>query len=512
MADDLEGSLKSIAQGAGIIFLGLIIGNILGILNQTLLGRFLGVDIYGTFSLALSIVTIASEIAAFGLLGSLSRFIPFHLKKGEKDIVKSSINFSLGFVLCTSILIGIVLYFFSGKLSVDIFHKNNLDPILKYFLICIPLISIATILGATIRGFKAVKYKVGINDIGMGLIKVIIFILFVGIGYQLFGAIVAYISALIFTIFASMIIFRKKLFPDHSKYRNVSIAKNLLSFSWPLALTAITFLFAAKTDVLFIGFYLTSKDIGIYMSALVISQSLIFIGTAFEYIFLPVVSELFAGKKMVDLKIIFKSASKWMVLVILPILLFIIVFPKEIITLLYGVEYSEGFLALVILSFGISMNAFTGLTGNMLVGGGYTKLNLVTTIIGAIVNISLDVLLIPILGIIGAAIATSASYTASNIFSLLFVYKTSKMHPYNMSYLKMILVSVGVLIIIYPIKIYITSFLYWPIMMILLGLLILFLLFGLLLLTHVFDENDRFILDIIERKLRIKLNFIRKFI
>ncbi|VVB59222.1 Polysaccharide biosynthesis protein [uncultured archaeon] len=512
MSTDIEKSLGTVAKGAGVIFLGLIFGNLLGIINQSLLGRFLGVDIYGTFNLAFSLVTIASDIAVFGLLGGLSRFIPFHLKKREKDIVKSSINFSFRFVLCTSILIGIILYVLSGYLSVNIFKENNLDMILKYLLISIPLLSLATILGAIIRGFKAVKYKVVVNDIGMSLSKVIIFILFVGIGYTLFGAIAAYILALIFVIFTSMIIFRKKLFPDHSIYKNVPIAKNLLAFSWPLALTGITNLFATKTDVLFIGFYLTSKDIGIYMSALVIGSSLIFVGTAYEYIFLPVVSELYAEKKISDLKILFKSASKWMFLSILIILLYIILFPKEIITLLYGAEYSEGFLALIILSFGISMNAFTGLTGNMLVAGGYTKLNLVTTVIGAIVNLSLDILLIPILGIIGAAIATSVSYSASNIFSLLFVYKTSKIHPYNMSYLKMILVSIGVLIIIYLIKTYIASFLYWPIMIILLGSLMLFLFIGLLLLTHVLDENDKFILSIIEKKLGIKLNFIRKYI
>lgn len=407
---------------------------------------------------------------------------------------------------------GIILYILSGYLSVYIFRENNLDVVLKYFLIGIPFFSLVLIMGAIIRGFKAVKYKVIINDIGMNLIKIIIFILFIWIGYRLFGAIAAYISATIIVIFLLMIIFRKKLFPDYSKYRNVPIAKNLLTFSWPLALTGVTFILATKTDIIFIGLYLTSKDIGLYSSALVIASSLVFIGTAFEYIFLPVVSELFAEKKLSDLKILFKSASKWMFMSILIILLYIILFPKEIITLIYGVEYSEGFLALIILAFGISMNAFTGLTGNILIGGGHTRLNLITIVIGAIVNISLDILLIPIYGFIGAAIAISAANSASNIFSLLFVYKTSKMHPYNMAYVKMILISIVIFFIIYLSKIYIIGYLYWLILMILLGVLMLFLFIGFLLITHVLDENDKFILSTIEKKFGIKLNFIRKFI
>lgn len=134
-----------------------------------------------------------------------------------------------------------------------------------------------------------------------------------------------------------------------------------------------------------------------------------------------------------------------------------------------------------------------------------------TVVIVAVANLSLAILLIPILGFIIAAIAITISYSICNIFSLLFVYKTLKMYPYNMSYLKMIIMSIGVFII-YLIKIYIVNFLYWPIKIILLGFLILFLYIGLIFLSHVLDKKDKYILNIILRKFGRKHNFIRKFI
>lgn len=88
MYTDLEKSLGTVAKGASIIFLGLIIGNLIGIIYQSLLGRFLGVDNYGTYNLAFSLVTIASDLAVFGLYGTLTRYIPYHLKKKKMILLK----------------------------------------------------------------------------------------------------------------------------------------------------------------------------------------------------------------------------------------------------------------------------------------------------------------------------------------------------------------------------------------------------------------------------------------
>ena len=81
MSNQLNKSLTSVAKGAGILFAGLIVGNVLGMVNQIILGRYLGPEKYGLFNLALSIVVIGSTLAVFGFFGSLARFIPFHLDR-----------------------------------------------------------------------------------------------------------------------------------------------------------------------------------------------------------------------------------------------------------------------------------------------------------------------------------------------------------------------------------------------------------------------------------------------
>lgn len=512
MSDDLEKSLETVAKGGGILFLGTIIGILLAVVNQILLARILGVDNYGLFYLAFTIVTFFLPFTTLGLYGSLPRFLPFHNGRGENDVTRSTIRFSQILVFFISILIYVIVYLFSENISVNIFHNSNLTPVLKYFSAGIPLLSLSNIFEAIIRSYKAVKFKVVVFDIGIWVVRLFFFVPFIVFGFALFGAIVSYLIAMIFTIFISMFFIRKRLFLDQLKYQTVPVAKRLLSFSWPIAVTGIISLFYLKTDVLLLGYYFNSVDVGLYMPALIIAQYVTLFATPFAYIFLPVVSELFGKAKKVSIESLFKSASKWIFMMVLPVFIYLLLFPKEVIILLYGSGYSEGYIPLIILAAGISMNTFTGMTGSILVGGGYTKLNLTVEIIASITNVSLNVILIPIFGILGAAIGTSASYFTRNIASLVFVYKTTKMHAFNKKYIRIVISGLVTFIIFYLLKVFVFPLFASQFFVLLAGVLLLGFYSLLVLAFRCFDKNDIIILRIITKRLKINVKWFRSFI
>jgi len=509
MSDELNTSLTSVAKGAGIVFLGLIVGNFLGIAYQIILGRLLGPEMYGLYNLTMSVATIASSFAVFGLLGALARFIPFHLKKGETEIVRSTIDFSSIFVFSNGVLFAIALFFLAEHIAVGIFDKPELAAPLRFFSFGIPILGLQRVMRGITRGFKAVKYNVLVFNIGDRVIKIVFFLISVIFAYRLYGAITALIAGALITIVVTMWLIRSRIFPEYSTCRRTPVARNLLAFSWPLALTGFTFLFVSKTDKILLGYYLTSEDVGIYSPALVIAGMLVFVAEAFKYIFLPTVSEHFARKDTSGLELLFKATSKWIFLVVLPLFILIMLFPRELITLLYGSEYAAGYLALIILSLGIAMNDFSGTAGNILVGGGHTKLNLICEIIAAVMNIVLNIILIPRYGIVGAATATGISYMTRNISSVSFVYANFRMHPYRLSYLRILFSGIVAAGIITVLKMY--SPLSWLVNMLLLGGAFILIFLTLTVLTGSFDKNDRIVLEAIERKTGINLGFIKKF-
>jgi len=502
MLDDLENSLGTIAIGGSVLFFGMIVGILFGIVNQILLGRFLGVDNYGLFYLAYTLVTVLLPFSTLDLSSSLSRFLPFHFSRGEKDLVKSAIRFSELLVLFLSLFFSILLFLFSEIISTEFFHNINLTIVLKYFAIGLPLFSISGILEGVIRAFKGAKYKVVIFDLGTWIIRIIIFIPFIIIGYSLFGAIISCLISLIFTIFTSVYIVNKKLFPNQSNYQIVPVVKKLMVFSWPITISTIVFLFSSKTDVILLGYFLDSTAIGIYMPSLIVAQYVTMFALPFIYMFLPVITELFGKRKFDTIESLFKSASKWIFLLVLPISIYILLFPREVITLLYGADYSSGYLSLVILTTGLSMSVFTGMAGCILICGGYTKMNLAVEIIAAITNISLNLVLIPMYGIIGAAIGVSVYYFTRNFVSLIFVYKATKIHAFDKSYIGIAFSGMIIFVIGFFLKTQIFPFFSTTSSAIIIGLIIFILYLVLIWVSKCLDKNDRYIIKLIIRRIR----------
>lgn len=509
-SSDLDESLASVAKGATVIFAGLLAGNVLGMVNQIILGRFLGPENYGLFNLSMSVVMIGGAICVFGFFGSLPRIIPFHFRMGERNVVRSVMDFTSLFSVSLGVVLTVVLYLLSDRLAVAVFHDPKLAPALKVFSFAIPLHGLHQVAQGAVRGFKAAKYEALVFAIGSRIVTISVFLLSLFVLHRLYGAIVAYNAGVLATTVVAFWLIRRRIFPDYGKLPRVPVARSVLSFTWPIALTGFTFLFISKTDKVLLGYFLTSEDVGIYTPAVLIASLLEFFNSAFKYRFLPTASEFFSRNDMSGLKPLFKSTSKWSFLVVYPIFLFILVFPKEILTLLYGSQYIRGYVALVVLSLGIAVNDFSGTSANILVAGGRTKLNLCCEIIAAVTNIVLNLVLIPIYGILGAAIATATSYVARNVASLSFVYRFYRMLPYTKKYFNIGLAGVLTILIVYVLKLY-SPFSWW-ITTLGLGVLFVVLYVVATLLTRSFDRNDFVVLEAIEKRTGLKLDRIKRFI
>ena len=509
-SSDLNASLTSVAKGATIIFAGLIAGNFLGMVNQIILGRFLGPEDYGLFNLSMSVVMIAGTLCVFGFFGALPRFIPFHLKKKERNVVRSVIDFAALFSFSLGAILAIVVYVLSDRIAVAVFHDPRLAPALKVFAFAIPLHGLHQIVQGAIRGFKAAKYEALLFSIGVRIVTISVFLLSLVLVQRLYGAIIAFIAGILVTTILGFWLIRKRIFTDYRSYPRVPVARSVLSFSWPLALTGVVYLFVTKTDKLMLGYFLSSKDVGIYTPASVIASLLDFVNSAFKYRFLPTVSEYFSRNDMAGLEPLYKSTSRWSFTVVYPIFLLILIFPKELLTILYGSKYAGGYMALVALSLGIAVNDFSGTSGNILVAGGRTRLNLLCEVIAAVTNVCLNLLLIPLYGIVGAATATGLSYLTKNISSLSFVYKSYGMHPYSKKYLNVIASGLAAAAVVYVLKLY-SPFSWWA-NTVMLGILFIALYVTAVLFGRGLEKSDLVILEAFEKKTGMKFDFLRRLV
>jgi O-antigen/teichoic acid export membrane protein len=157
--------------------------------------------------------------------------------------------------------------------------------------------------------------------------------------------------------------------------------------------------------------------------------------------------------------------------------------------LLFGADFLRSSDSLIILSIGTSIFAVFGVSGTALVVSGYQKLNLVNALSATILNICLNIILIPKYGIMGAAWATLSSMTFIALARLIETWIFLKINPYNSKILKPIvagLITCGIVQFIKP-----NLMIYHTIITLVLSSVIIFVVYGVLLLLFKFDEDDK---------------------
>jgi O-antigen/teichoic acid export membrane protein len=507
----LNESLRKIAKGAGIGFIGAFIGMAFGYFSRIVIARFLGPGDYGLITLGIAGMSIAATLSLLGLPSGIQRFVSFYKGKGDEGKIKGTILGALTISFPLSLFLAILIFIGADWVSIHVFHEPHLTPVLKIFALAIPFSVCAQNLVSSTIGFQDLRYKVYVNDLFQNTFKLVAIVTLFLLEFGVFGAVWGWVLAIILTPFLALYFLDKKLFPVFkSKIKSVHVEKELFSFSWPLIFVSAAGLIIGWTDTLMLGYFSNASDVGIYNVALPTAMLVMNVTVAFSMIFLPVASELYARNKIDDLRKAYSAVTKWVFSLTLPIFLLMALFSKSIIQIIFGSEYIFGAMALSILVAGFFIDSATGPVAHITLIYGRTKINMGCSFIGAGTNFTLNFLLIPIYGIEGAAIATASSYILMKIALMISAYRISGMQPYKLSYFKPFIASVIAVMIVYVLTKYFigVSFLVLAVMF----FVFLLLYFFLLLLFKSFEKEDLMIMRAIDERLGTKSEWAREII
>ncbi|ABA20668.1 Polysaccharide biosynthesis protein [Trichormus variabilis ATCC 29413] len=206
---------------------------------------------------------------------------------------------------------------------------------------------------------------------------------------------------------------------------NLPLAKTFLKESWPLMLSGLSIMIYMKIDQIMLGEMVDASAVGLYSAATRISEVWYFIPMAIASSVTP---SIFAAKEVSE-ELYYQRIKKLLrglVLISIVIALPISFMSETIVTLLFGNGYTAAGAVLAIHVWA-SLFVFMGVaTSSWFVAEGLTHLSLRRTLIGAITNILLNLLLIPHYAGVGAAIATVISYVIAAFLANLFHSKSHK--------------------------------------------------------------------------------------
>lgn len=492
---------NKIAKSAIIVFSGMVLGRILTYLYIALVAR-LGSSEYGLLSLGVAIVSFLSVFAILGLNAGIERYISFYKNKGDKKRIKGTIYSSIKLSLPLSVILAILLFIFSEKISVSIFHNIDLVPILRILCLTIPFLSLSNIFRSTIIGFQEIKYPVFIREVIENSVKLILTFILIYLGYNLFGAVISFVIAIMLTTILLLFSLQKKIFPLFTlKIKPKLITKELFSYSFPLLLVGFLVLMIKWTDVFMIGYFRTTSEVGLYNVALPTASLLVIVPTALMVLFMPIITELYTKGKMKDIHTLSRITLKWIFFVNFPIFLLILLFSKQILSILFGVEYIQASVALIILIMGYMIFSLSHVYMSNINMIKKTKLTFYILLIATLLNIALNYMLIPKFGMIGGGIATSVSLIALFILSSITTYRLTKLQPLRLNYFKAVFAGVISLFITYFIPVNINSVMTLLIKFIIFGIIYIIMLY----LLKSFQQEDKDIFNLVFK--RIKLIF-----
>jgi len=298
----------------------------------------------------------------------------------------------------------------------------------------------------------------------------------------------------------------KKIFPLIS-LKNIAPefeTRKLFSTSSSLMLIYVIIFLLHWIDISMVGYFLASEDVGIYQVAVKVSSLVLMSLAALNAIFIPTISSLYHKEEKEKLSSVFKTVTRWGLFLGLLILLVLVVSPKEIM-MIFGSGFVLGISSLLILCFGQLIYVGIGSSGNMLIMTGKEKIETLNDIGVLILDVVLNLILIPKYGILGAAIATAFCLAVLNILrvlEVLEVYLLFKVHPFSIKSFKGILSALFTFFVAFPLKYYFFSDFHYLIDLFLTSFVIL-ISFSLFLIFFKFEKEDKFIL----KKIKERLNF-----
>ncbi len=435
----MDKDLSLIARGAGFYFAGFAVSKVLAYVYKAMIARGLGPAEFGVFSIGLSIIGILTLLAALGLHQGIMHFVVRYISFGDEGKARGTILFAFKAQLVSSVILASALFLLSDYIAVSFFREPSVAIVLKILSFTLPFFVITSGLMIVLMAFKKVEYKICTRNLIENIAKVSFTGILMFLGFQLLGVTIGFAISIIVAFIVGLY-FVQKVFPIFGKGFKVQYnARELLSYSWPLLAVGFFGILMSSIDTLMLGHLSEAYDAGIYNVAQPISSLLLIAPFAFGSLFLPIITGLYALKKIASLKKTLKVSSRWTFALNFPLLLFIFLFSSEIISTMFGAVYAQGAGAMVILATGVFMVAFVGPVSDILESIKRTKLIFLNTVICGFVNVFLNLWLIPLFkasgaAIIGAALATATSYVLWNVLALAEVFLLTKLHPYCKEY------------------------------------------------------------------------------
>ncbi|MDR4484989.1 MAG: flippase [Nitrospirales bacterium] len=432
---DSEKALVRIANGSVLFFVGTFFGLGLNYLYSIVLARVLGPSQFGLYAIGLGAFNLLSAIALGGLGSAVLRFVPASRAQSDRVRIGRILRAVLVLAASFSGFLGVAMFVWSDSFAKIFLHSAEASYVLRFFALAIPLFVVSTVTFAVFQAFQDVRWRTFVKYVCEPVAKFVVTMGLLWAGFGLTSALIALPFALLLSTVLTLFPLRDLLLVPGKSVSSQGVYGEVLRYSTPLLGGLVFSGIATRSDVLLIGYWFSTEQVGIYSAAFQTASIMALVLGTVDSIATPFISESINSKEQGRVQSFAGTVLRWTLIGSFPLFIVMAVFAKDIMAL-FGKDFESGWAVLIILAFGQFINSVMGSSNSMLLWAGYSKLILWNNIVTSIFQVGLYFVLIPQYGAIGAAIGTTAGLVLTVVMRIVQVKYFLKVFPYDLSICK----------------------------------------------------------------------------
>ena len=398
----MQSSYQKTARDTIFIGIATLLQFLIGLVQLPLLTKTLGAHDYGIWSQVNVTIGLILPLTSLGLGSAMVRFLAAEKNKGE---IQNQFYSVVSVSFMVNLIASLVLIALAYPLAVNFFDGAVQIVRITGILILLAPISL-TYLGL-IRTFQQIKrYSIFIIAEDCGRVGLIAYLVLTG--YDIFSVVLSLVaikviilSVLFFSIKSQIGIKR----PDFSRI------KEYLSFGLPLVPTSMSYWLVRLSDRYVISFFLGLTPVGIYSAAHTLGCLPFAVAGILSFVLLAALSKLYDEGRMDEVKTHLSYSLKYLLAVVIPFVFGAAILAEPILKMFSTPEIaSQGYRVTPVIALATLLLSASGIISSILMLTRKTKIMAFVWLIAVVLNIGLNILVVPLIGILGAAITTLFVY------------------------------------------------------------------------------------------------------
>ncbi|MDR9417273.1 MAG: oligosaccharide flippase family protein, partial [Gracilimonas sp.] len=392
----------------------------------------LDTDQFGLTRVLIAIMTISAQIINFGVPNSVIKYYPELSLKTDN---KQGLFWAFLVPPVFGLLVFSIIILFFDDLILNLYNTGS-TLLSDYFLYIIPLVAFSVafaLLNSFVKAQFNTVFASFLQDVLLRVLMIIDLLLFYFevISFDLFILIFAgnygiqYLMLLGYALKNNLLNIR----PSFSVFDTETI-KKIRTYSFYSFFSGLTMLLIGNIDLLMLGTYNGLAESGIYAIALYVGSVILIPKKSIVKISFPVIANSFQKNDLDNVEKVYKQTSLNQFLTGLLLYIGIVANIDNLYAMLPE-EYANGTIVIVIIGLGNLIEMITGANGQIIIASKYFRFDFYSSWILMLLAITLNVLLIPIYGLAGAALATTSSILLYNAVKVIFVWIKLQIQPFS---------------------------------------------------------------------------------